>query len=779
VTLKERIIRNLFYGGLSKEEYDRIREPVLEHNRHSLVTWSAVAGGFWIYCLFMSLASEAYANCRIVYAFGLVCCIFTMFCAAFPAVRFPKMRFPLLVLFDIAFLGCGIGIAIYQPDVRSITMFVAVIIVPICYVERAALSLVLLPLTLIAYYILGISRINSDIFYWGLWNLALFSLAGFLIGFVINRSRHERYIYAESVRELSRMQIAKEAADRANAAKSDFLANMSHEIRTPINAMLGMNEMILRESIKAEKLRSTAGKGTREALSRIHDYSVNIDNAGNSLLTIVNDILDFSRIETGKMRLTEGEYRLSSVLKDAWSMFSLRAAEKSLAFSVDADPELPDRLRGDAVRVRQILNNLLSNAFKYTQEGSIVLSVRKAPESGEEIAGTIRLEISVQDTGNGIREEDMDKLFNKFERIDLTRNSTVEGAGLGLAITRNLLEMMGGEIRVESTFGEGSVFSATLLQKVVSDEPIGDIGSIIRQEQPEGKEKETSFRAPDARILIVDDTRVNLLVTSGLLQETGLRIDTAPCGREAIRMAEKTAYDLILMDQRMPEMDGVETMRRILQGSGPNTRTPFICLTADAVVGAREQYLASGFTDYLSKPVKGEELEAVIAKYLPPEKILPGSAEGTPEKGGKQGSDDEDPVHTALQQAGIDPVAGMDYCRNDKALYRTLLGEFVRDAGEKDSSLRSCFETGDWKNYTVYVHALKSSARLIGAGKLSGMAAAMEQAAKEENIQALTAGHEPVLAEFGRVEQAVRGAIMYDEAQGKEEEPEILDFLPK
>lgn len=775
MTLKEKIIRNLFYGGLAQEDYERIREPVLEHNRHALFTWSAVAGGFWIYCLIMTMSSQAYANCRDVYAAGLICCLITMFCAAFPAVRFPQIRFPLLVFFDMAFLSCSVGIAVCQPDVRSITMFAAVIIVPICFIERAALSMVLLILNLIGYYILGINSIQSDIFYWGLWNLIIFSTAGFLIGYVINKSRYERYIYAESVKELADMQVAKEAADQANEAKSEFLANMSHEIRTPINAMLGMNEMILRESMAAEGQRASNSGNTQAVFSRIHDYSVNIDNAGNSLLSIVNDILDISRIETGNMRITENEYRLSTVLQDTWSMFSLRAAEKALVFSVDADPELPDVLYGDEVRIRQIINNLLSNAFKYTREGSVVLAVRRVPEAGQEDGDTIRLELSVKDTGVGIREEDMDKLFNKFERINLARNSTVEGAGLGLAITRNLLERMGGGIRVESSFGEGSVFCATLLQKIVSNEPIGDFRQAARRNLQAENRKETSFRAPDARILVVDDTRVNLLVTAGLLQDTEMQIDSASGGQEAIRLAEKTSYDLILMDQRMPEMDGAETMQRIRQGGGPNVQTPFICLTADAVVGAREQYLDKGFADYLAKPVSGAKLKEMVAKYLPQDKILPAVM---PEDSRAAVNDNADSLHADLLRAGIDSVSGMDYCRNKPELYRTLLREFIQDAGDKSGNLRRCFEMQDWKNYTVYIHALKSSGRLIGAGKLSAESAEMEQAAKDRDIPFLTDHHEHVLAEYDRVVQAIREALG-PETQDTDGEPEIMEFLPK
>ena len=765
---KQFIRESLFYGGLHKEDYDQVRESVLEHNRSAAVSWSLVAGGFWIYSLIMSLKDPAYANCRFAYAWGLICCVITLAGSLFLAPRFRRLRFPLILLFDFGFLSASIGIAVFQPDVRSITMFVAVIIIPICFIERSALMMVLLPVNLAAYIILGGGRIREDVFYWGLGNLIIFSIAGLLVGYVINRSRFERYVYAESVRKVAKLEIEKEAADRANAAKSDFLANMSHEIRTPINAMLGMNEMVMRESSEG----GMPEKAANRALTRVHDYSRTIDSAGHSLLSIVNDILDFSRIESGKMRITEHEYSLSSVLNDTCSMFDLRAAEKNLAFDVQVESSLPDRLYGDDVRLRQVLNNLLANAFKYTSAGSVTLSVRKSAEPGALPEGMIRLDIAVKDTGIGIREEDMDKLFHKFERVNLKKNSTVEGVGLGLAITRSLLEMMNGGIRVESTYGKGSVFRAELPQKVVSDAPIGEFR---RQAADGGKEERTSrcasFRAPEARILIVDDTKINLMVTEGLLKETGIRMDTAASGADAIRLAEKTSYDLILMDQRMPEMDGVEALHRIRQGSGPNTRTPVICLTADAVVGAKEHYLNEGFTDYLSKPLNGATLEKAVMEYLPAEKILPSAQ--TKDTSPCPVNTAKDGEYAVLQEAGIRVEEGLAGSQGSHELYGELLREFVRDAEGKSESLRRCYEERDWRNYTVYTHALKSSARLIGASDLSAMALEMEQAGKAENEPAIRAGHSPMMEEYERVTGAVRAAC----SDGSEEEDgEVLDF---
>lgn len=402
----------------------------------------------------------------------------------------------------------------------------------------------------------------------------------------------------------------RERADKANQSKSDFLANMSHEIRTPINAVLGMDEMIIRD----------VSEGRYDG---VRLYAENIKNAGNNLLSIVNDILDFSKIESGKMELVETEYQLGNLLNDVCNMAEFRARAKNLAFEVYVDESLPARLYGDEVRVRQILTNILGNAVKYTKEGSVKLKLRGDIERWDRV----NLKFTVTDTGIGIREEDLSRLFKKFERVDLGHNNTIEGTGLGLSITKNLLEMMNGTIRVESTYGEGSTFIVTIPQQITDDNALGNFRDAFAKNVREKTGYHESFTAPDARILVVDDTAMNLTVIKGLLRKTKIQVDTATSGAKALEMTMADAYDLILMDQRMPEMDGTETLHAIrAQQDGRNKEVPVICLTADALQGAREHYLAEGFSDYLSKPVDGVQLERMLQDYLPPEK-LQGSGE--------------------------------------------------------------------------------------------------------------------------------------------------------
>ena len=407
-------------------------------------------------------------------------------------------------------------------------------------------------------------------------------------------------------------------AESANIAKSDFLANMSHEIRTPINTMLGMNEMVLRESRRMRSEPSADLKAANESMKKILVYASDIENAGHNLLAIINDILDFSKIEAGRVDLVEGPYRLSSLLNDISNMMLVKANDKKLDLIMDIDRNLPDELVGDEVRVREILTNLMNNAVKYTDKGSVTLSL-----SGEkQDDGSILLKAEIKDTGIGIRQEDIDKLFNRFERLEMERNSTVEGTGLGLVITQRLLDMMGGTITVKSDYGKGSVFSVTIPQKVVSDAPLGDFQKRFETNALQKEEYRESFRAPDAHVLIVDDTLVNLTVVTHLLKATKMKMDTATGGADAVRMAAEQHYDVILMDQRMPGMDGTQALHNIRKTEGgASSDTPIICLTADAVVGARERYLAEGFSDYITKPVDSHALEKMLVKHLPPAKV--------------------------------------------------------------------------------------------------------------------------------------------------------------
>ena len=393
---------------------------------------------------------------------------------------------------------------------------------------------------------------------------------------------------------------AKKRAEAANQFKSTFLANMSHEIRTPINAVLGMNEMILRESNQ----------------EHILEYASNIQSASAGLLSLINDILDISKIESGKMELSLAEYSLFQLLKDCYNMISPQMKEKQLEFVVENESMIPDRLYGDEGRIRQIMFNLLTNAYKYTKEGKVILRMKHKAVSRTEIV----LVIAVEDTGIGITEEDQKRLFDTFERFDATRNRNIEGAGLGLAITKQLAELMNGDIGVISAPEQGSLFYVEIPQRVAGEEKLGNFYERYKT-VPENKINYENWEAKEGRILVVDDVHTNLLVVKNLLKHTGLQIELAKSGKECLEMTQNNAYHLILLDHMMPEMDGVETLHRLREQKGLNEHTPIVVSTANAIAGAMQQYFKEGFDDYISKPATGKELEEIVLKYLPKELV--------------------------------------------------------------------------------------------------------------------------------------------------------------
>ncbi len=406
-------------------------------------------------------------------------------------------------------------------------------------------------------------------------------------------------------------------ADSANKAKSAFLSHMSHEIRTPINAILGMDEMILQESQDEETI----------------EYAESIRSAGNNMLGIVNDILDFSKIEAGKMKIVAIRYDLTSVLNDLYNVVRLRAADKGLEVKLDIDPTLPEVLYGDEMRLKQVITNLLTNAVKYTERGTVTLIMKKVEAGAEDdealhkaCPGTdcpdkaIKIRMSVKDTGIGIKPEDMEKLFMEYERFDEMRNRNIEGTGLGLSIITELLDLMGSALNVESTYGSGSEFGFEIMQGVMGDGAIGDISGRFRK-TPD-KKKRVSFTAEDAHILVVDDSTVNLNVVKNLLKKTKINIDTAASGEEALSLVRSHEYDVILLDHLMPNMDGTETLMKMNEmKDNMSAAAPVIALTANAGANAKDEYLAAGFRDYLSKPINIGELEDMLFYHIPPEKI--------------------------------------------------------------------------------------------------------------------------------------------------------------
>ena len=519
---------------------------------------------------------------------------------------------------------------------------------------------------------------------------------------------------------------ARKNAESANMAKSFFLANMSHEIRTPINGILGMNTMLLKECKDATLL----------------EYAQNIQNAGHTLLSLVNDVLDITKIESGKMELLIGDYDLFAVLNDCYSVANPRAQSKGLEFNINVNPKTPSLLSGDEVRLRQIINNLLSNAIKYTPAGTVDLLVDFKALPEENSGKRIELVIIVADTGIGIRSDDRGKLFQSFERIDLDRNRNIEGTGLGLNLTKKLVEMMDGRVLVKSVYGSGSVFEVHVPQPVMGDAAIGNFMERHKEfiSFNSGVKK---FKAKNARLLVVDDVSMNLKVVCGLLKETEIQVDTATNGEDALALVEKNHYDLILLDHMMPVMDGIETLQCMKDiKSFDIKKTPVVMLTANAVVGAKDAYIQAGFTDYITKPIREEVLLTTVKKLLPPELI--DKVENVEKNPPRPTSHPMDELSEIL-----DTATGLGYCMNDKDFYREMLAEYVKN--DHCADLESAFAKEDFDNYRINMHSLKSTSLTIGAVALSETAKTIEMACKEGNIDFVRNQHEKCMADYKAV----------------------------
>ena len=591
--------------------------------------------------------------------------------------------------------------------------------------------------------------------------VVIFALVGlfYILGYKKERQYSARI---EEMREEEQKQayeaqvlkFEKESADAANRAKSEFLAQMSHEIRTPINAVIGMDEMILRQTEDPD----------------IKEYALDIKSASKTLLSLVNGVLDFSKIESGKMEIVPVNYSTENLINDLVNMISDRAEKKGLVLDLEIDENLPRGLFGDDVRLKQVIINLLTNAVKYTKQGTVTLTMKR----GELKDDKCSLYVSVKDTGIGIKEEDKERMFQSFQRLDERRNRNIEGTGLGMPIVQGILNMMGSSIDVRSEYGVGSEFSFSVEQGLVDATPIGEYHTHHVEAQEEAKRE--SLHVLKADILVVDDNEMNLKVAKGLLKRINVTPDLAGGGREAVEMIGNKHYDIVLMDHMMPVMDGIEALKLIKERNLIDNSTKVIALTANAIAGAKEMYLAEGFNDYLSKPIVPEMLDDMIAKYLPSENYRYGDLMEKTEA-----PSDESEMLSKLRSNGFNVDAALTYCMNDEEFLKELLVSFIDSEDEKTEAISSNYKERNWDDYSTYVHALKSSSRTIGADKLSDMAWTQENASKVRDEAVVDGGYENMMSEYRRIVKILK-SILGENEDGSDEDSgdsDILEFFPE
>lgn len=495
----------------------------------------------------------------------------------------------------------------------------------------------------------------------------------------------------------------------SDRAKTDFLTNMSHEIRTPINGIMGMNSILLRQSDTLPR-------------EKIAEYAGNMQRASRTLLAIVNDILDISKIESGKMELLCEGYELASLINDCYTIVASNCKKKNLDLYMEIDENLPSILYGDDVRIRQIVNNFLSNAVKYTKRGHVILKISYSRIDKE----SINLRIDVKDSGIGIQKKDMENLFQNFTRLEEHKNRNIEGTGLGLSLTKRLVDMMHGEVQVESQYGEGSTFTAIIPQKVICEDGIGDMKQIFENYELSVGAMMPVPQFAGVHILVVDDMEINRIVAKEMLLQTGAIVDVAGSGEEGLTLMKEQHYDLIFMDQMMPDMDGIATFEEMKRMNHQNKTTPVIAMTANAVKGAKEMYLQHGFADYISKPIFEEKMWKILERFLADKQTE------EVEKKNSDGGAEENKKSLQERFPYLDTKQGMSVCMGDEAFYFKILKVYLKD--EMVDTLQQDYEAGDWAQYQIHVHGLKNVSANIGAMELSEQFKGLEYAIKNHDI---------------------------------------------
>lgn len=518
------------------------------------------------------------------------------------------------------------------------------------------------------------------------------------------------------IEEITRV---REQAEQANIAKSAFLANMSHEIRTPMNAIVGLSDIIMEES-----------RG-----QKVYEYACDIKASAHNLLALINDILDLSKVEAGKMELVPTQYHVKSLVKEVLNMMDIVASQHGLMVESEYDTTIPCSYLGDETRIKQILVNLLNNALKFTKKGHVKISVSGTRGETED---TERLIFRVEDTGCGIREEDLEKIFENFKQLDSKRNRSAEGTGLGLSITKHLAELMQGTIKVESVYGEGSTFIVDILQKIADARPLSE----VPEQEVKKEEPLEPFTVSGYKVLVVDDNLINRKVARSFLQTYGLEITEAESGMEAIDLVHRTQFDIIFMDHMMPLMDGIEAVQKIRNDCGENGTLPvIIALTANAMEGVRETFLASGFQDFITKPLDRKAMHKVLLKWIPEEKRIAGGSWINHLQSNNDMFRD-----VIIEGIDTDEVAGHYNGSMDE--YKELLTLYCLDGQRKLKVLKELWEEQDYEGYGIEVHALKSASANVGAMRLSSRAKEQEKAVNRKDLNFVDSRIYKLLTEY-------------------------------
>ena len=525
------------------------------------------------------------------------------------------------------------------------------------------------------------------------------------------------------------MEEKNEVAREALEAKSNFLANMSHEIRTPMNAIYGMAELLEERDIGREE----------------KEYIATIKRSSENLLSIINEILDFSKVDSGKMEYIAEPYVITNMVQDVTTIIGFRIKDKHIKLITEIDERIPRELIGDEVRIRQILINLMNNAVKFTNQGTITLKMGWKPTNDTEG----ELQFAVVDTGIGISEENVGKLFTAFGQLDTKKNRNVEGTGLGLAICKRLVDGMHGEIGVRSKLKEGSTFCVSLPQKVYDSRPCEYKAN--ENILPSSKEFQVNFIAPKAKVLIVDDNKVNLQVAKELMKLFGFDATTVESGKEAIDRVEKhlVTYDVIFMDHMMPFMDGVEATRFIRQLSGEYAqKVPIVALTANAIKGVEQQFIDAGMNDYLSKPIRLEQLATLLRRYIPKKKQFPAdiSKEELEQILAEEDFSNLKGEEILEHLEGMDVETGIKNCGGSRDVYFDLLQTYA--SSNLANVLQDYFEKEDMENYAVTAHSIKGASQNIGAHDVAEKAYSLERAGKRGDLNFIWDNHDELMEEY-------------------------------